>query len=169
MSSKDDLPAYTPRSYHQLGTDSDGFSYEPDKKEVFPSSSMTPVPTPTPDLLPTTNFPSTSYSPGAAFTSSYASPSSLAQTFPSLQPTQSTTTPPSFSRPRPKAPNLTYAAFQPMFLISSSDKSTSLSHGFPMSPPPARDDPHPFITHDVNEYDWLQCVSILLLAIHNDL
>lgn len=163
-----DLPAYTPRSYDQLGKDSDGFSYEPDKKRELPSSSESIPVSPIPPPLPTNNYPSPPYPPpGAAFATSFASSSSPAplNILPSFQSTQSSTTPLCFSRPRLQGPNLTYAAFQPMFLLSASDKSTSLSHGFPMSPPPAKDDPHPFVTHDVNETDWLQCVSVLLPAI----
>ena len=57
--------------------------------------------------------------------------------------------PPSFTRIAP--PDLPYAAFPAMELIS---KGSTLDKGFPYAAPPCVMAPHPFATHDVNENDW---------------
>lgn len=63
--------------------------------------------------------------------------------------TQSPRTPlPSY---RPPAQNLFYTAFPPTYLISNGE---NLDSGFPLGPPPSPVQPHPFISHDVNEADW---------------
>ncbi|KAF9525751.1 hypothetical protein CPB83DRAFT_771568 [Crepidotus variabilis] len=67
--------------------------------------------------------------------------------------------PPSFSRSR--TPGLSYAQFKPTFLVA---RSTTLHKGFPMTSPPGHDDVHPFITHDINEVDWLQFLSDIRAA-----
>ncbi|KAJ3500429.1 hypothetical protein NLJ89_g9799 [Agrocybe chaxingu] len=60
----------------------------------------------------------------------------------------------SLSRPPPQG--LTFPPFDPMFLVAS---GKNLDKGFPQTPPPSRSHPHPFITHDVNELDWLGFLS----------
>lgn len=65
----------------------------------------------------------------------------------------------SFTRTRSQGAGFTYTPFKPIFLFTTGDssgQSTSLSNGFPMTPPPSKENPHPFVTHDVNEIDWLQ-------------
>lgn len=125
----------------------DGFSFNPDKKGEYPYAPQPETATssaPAYTSTPTSNSTSTYYAPAPSpFSHSAASNSS-------------TITPLSFSRPRAQGPEFTYVQFKPMFLLASSNKSTTLSKGFPMSPPPSKDDPHPFVTHDVNEIDWLQ-------------
>ncbi|KAF7971355.1 hypothetical protein HWV62_21382 [Athelia sp. TMB] len=54
--------------------------------------------------------------------------------------------PPSFMRHPP--PGLSYDLFQPTYLLDLGGLN------FPMKPPPSRVQPHPFITHDVNQLDW---------------
>ncbi|KAF8962308.1 hypothetical protein BDZ97DRAFT_1759372 [Flammula alnicola] len=58
--------------------------------------------------------------------------------------------PSSFSRVAPA--DLPYPTFPPMFLVA---KSKSLSKGFPLAPPPSTIQPHPFMSHDITEADWL--------------
>lgn len=65
----------------------------------------------------------------------------------------STSAHPSFSRPR--ASGLPYQAFKSTYLAA---RGRSLDKGFSVSPPPSQEVPHPFVTHDVNEDDWLRCV-----------
>ncbi|KAI0712844.1 hypothetical protein C8T65DRAFT_574429 [Cerioporus squamosus] len=57
----------------------------------------------------------------------------------------------SFTRVPPR--DLTYGAFPPAVLHAHSDE---LFRGFPLEPPTClgASQPHPFITHDVNEDDW---------------
>jgi Domain of unknown function (DUF4646) len=62
--------------------------------------------------------------------------------------------PPSFLRPPPT--NLSYAPFPSTYLISIGKR---LEQGFPLLPPPSDIQPHPFVTHDVNEGDWTWCES----------
>ena len=57
--------------------------------------------------------------------------------------------PPSFSRLPP--PNLPYPPFPQCVVIG---KGNSLTKGFPILPPQTDVQPHPFVTHDVNEDDW---------------
>ncbi|KZP08678.1 hypothetical protein FIBSPDRAFT_874339 [Athelia psychrophila] len=57
--------------------------------------------------------------------------------------------PPSFSRPPP--PGLPYNAFPSTYLIALRG---DVARGFPPMPPPSPVAPHPFATHDVNEFDW---------------
>jgi hypothetical protein len=61
--------------------------------------------------------------------------------------------PPSFSRPCP--PNLSYDAFPPIYSIANDNR---LDCGFPILPPPSPISPHPFVSHDVNEVDWIRSV-----------
>jgi hypothetical protein len=140
MSSKEEeaeLPSY-------FGGE-DVFPFVSDTKDIpQPESPSAAAPTTFPDTDPQT---SSYYAPAPApFSHSAALTASNSDTI----------TPLSFSRARAQGPRFTYATFKPMFLLASSDKSTSLSKGFPMTPPPSKDDPHPFVTHDVNEIDWLQ-------------
>ena len=58
--------------------------------------------------------------------------------------------PPCFAR-QPPSGNA-YPEFQPMHLTSIGQY---LSRGFPQRQPPSNADPHPFVTHDVAEEDWL--------------
>jgi hypothetical protein len=57
--------------------------------------------------------------------------------------------PPCFARPPSGS---TYTAFQPMHLTSIGQY---LNKGFPQRQPPSNVDPHPFVSHDVTEEDWL--------------
>lgn len=59
--------------------------------------------------------------------------------------------PPSFMRA--PAGQFPYSPFPPCTAISL---GTGLDSGFPMLPPPAQVQPHPFMTHDVNEEDWVR-------------
>jgi hypothetical protein len=52
---------------------------------------------------------------------------------------------------RPPAPGLPYDSFPPIYLIAN---GKYLEQGFPLVPPPSPKQPHPFVTHDVNEADW---------------
>jgi hypothetical protein len=60
-----------------------------------------------------------------------------------------TAQPPSFSRTAP--PHLPYNLFPPMCLVANGNH---LNTGFPLLSPPSVLQPHPFVTHDVNEEDW---------------
>ena len=48
-----------------------------------------------------------------------------------------------------------YPSFQPMFLVAS---GKTLDKGFPYASPPSKSNPHPFLSHDVNEGDWIRYV-----------
>ena len=63
--------------------------------------------------------------------------------------------PPGFLRAPP--PSLPYPPFEPTALIGLS--KTKLDSGFPNTIPPSSMHPHPFVTHDVTEEDWLRFVS----------
>ncbi|KAI0646658.1 hypothetical protein C8Q79DRAFT_909129 [Trametes meyenii] len=67
--------------------------------------------------------------------------------------------PPSFTR-HPH-PGLYYEPFHAMELIG---KGNTLDDGFPYIAPPCQMVPHPFVTHDVNEYDWKQFLHNLRIA-----
>lgn len=60
----------------------------------------------------------------------------------------------SFSRPPPG--NLPYSSFDPIFLVC---RGQYLNKGFLPLPPPSTATPHPFITHDINEGDWLDFLA----------
>jgi len=60
----------------------------------------------------------------------------------------------SFSRPPPGT--LPYSSFDPIFLVC---RGQYLYKGFLSLPPPSSAIPHPFITHDVNEGDWLDFLA----------
>ena len=66
--------------------------------------------------------------------------------------------PPSFLRP-PQA-NYAYTPFAPCVTTSL---GTTLDAGFVMAPPPSPTpaQPHPFVTHDVNEDDWTRFLGDL--------
>lgn len=68
--------------------------------------------------------------------------------------------PPSFSRfPQQNFP---YTPFHTVVHISL---GATLDKGFPMMPPPtAAGQPHPFMTHDVNEEDWTRLLGDLKKA-----
>jgi len=68
----------------------------------------------------------------------------------------STSAHPAFSRP--PASGLPYQAFKPTYLAA---RGKSLEKGFPMIPPPSEEVPHLFVTHDVHQDDWLQCVCFV--------
>lgn len=59
--------------------------------------------------------------------------------------------PPSFSRP--PQPQFPYSPFPRCTAISL---GKDLENGFPSLPPSSVVQPHPFVTHDVNEDDWLR-------------
>lgn len=68
--------------------------------------------------------------------------------------------PPSFSRPPQQ--NFPYTPFHTVVHISL---GATLDKGFPMMPPPAAaGQPHPFMTHDVNEEDWTRLLGDLKKA-----
>lgn len=68
--------------------------------------------------------------------------------------------PPSFSRPPQQ--NFPYTPFHTVVHISL---GATLDKGFPMMPPPAvGGQPHPFMTHDVNEEDWTRLLGDLKKA-----
>ena len=73
--------------------------------------------------------------------------------------TQSPGAPPSFYRPA--AQNLFYNTFPPTYLIAN---GKNLENGFPVIPPPSPVQPHPFISHDVNEADWTRQVLLNVLC-----
>lgn len=65
---------------------------------------------------------------------------------------------------RPTAKEYEYSSFQPVTMLGI---SSNLADGFPMIPPPINpederssgkgpDHPHPFVSHDVTEDDWLK-------------
>ena len=65
---------------------------------------------------------------------------------------------------RPTARDCEYSSFQPVTMLGI---SSNLAEGFPMIPPPINpedersagkgpDRPHPFVSHDVTEDDWLK-------------
>jgi hypothetical protein len=62
--------------------------------------------------------------------------------------------PSQFSRVPPK--ELSHISFQPMFLLCN---GKTLDKGFPRAPPPSSVQPHPFISHDITEDDWLRFVT----------
>ncbi|KJA18788.1 hypothetical protein HYPSUDRAFT_44963 [Hypholoma sublateritium FD-334 SS-4] len=62
----------------------------------------------------------------------------------------------SFARKPPM--ELSYDAFQPMFLVA---KSKALDEGFPAAPPPSNTRAHPFPSHDITEADWLSFLKEL--------
>ena len=67
--------------------------------------------------------------------------------------------PPSFSRaPQSQFP---YTPF-PTCVVTTIGKG--LDSGFPMLPPPTQVQPHPFMTHDVNEEDWTRFLGDLKKA-----
>lgn len=59
--------------------------------------------------------------------------------------------PPSFQRP--PRPDLPYAPFAQTPLMTA---GSELDKGFPLIAPPSTTVPHPFVTHDVGEEDWLR-------------
>jgi Domain of unknown function (DUF4646) len=68
-------------------------------------------------------------------------------------------TPPSFSRTPPS--HCSYPLFSPTYLIST---GRGLGEGFPILPPPSDMQPHPFVSHDVNEGDWVRYVSCKIIS-----
>ncbi|PPQ73444.1 hypothetical protein CVT26_015831 [Gymnopilus dilepis] len=90
------------------------------------------------------------------------SPSTSQAAFPtSYYATPSESTPPQFSQlggglpipfSRPPAQDLSYPSFKAIFLVA---RSKLLEKGFPPAPPPCDVQPHPFLTHDVSEGDWI--------------
>jgi Domain of unknown function (DUF4646) len=68
--------------------------------------------------------------------------------------------PPSFSRAPPS--QCSYPPFPPTYLIST---GSSLDKGFPLLPPPSNAQPHPFVSHDVNEEDWARYVFSEILPV----
>lgn len=65
--------------------------------------------------------------------------------------------PASFARVPPS--HLTYPSFQSMFLVAT---GKTLDKGFPNASPPSNSNPHPFVTHDVKEGDWMRYLSIVI-------
>jgi hypothetical protein len=51
-----------------------------------------------------------------------------------------------------QVPQQHYPPFNPTFLIATGQY---LTRGFPALPPPSNVNPHPFVTHDVTEDEWL--------------
>ncbi|KAF9527200.1 hypothetical protein CPB83DRAFT_856542 [Crepidotus variabilis] len=87
--------------------------------------------------------------------------------------------PPSFSRPPPPRGvssllSCSYAKFKPIFVVARGNGGRRLHKGFTMGLPPypqvtsaAREGfegSHPFVTHDVNEVDWMQFLTHLRAA-----
>lgn len=62
--------------------------------------------------------------------------------------------PPSFVRPAP--PSLSYDLFQPTYLVDLGGLR------FPQKPPQSPAQPHPFVTHDVNQEDWTRYTSAVI-------
>jgi hypothetical protein len=58
---------------------------------------------------------------------------------------------------RPPPLQYPYTPFPPTYLISN---DRHLDRGFPPLPPPSELQPHPFVSHDINEGDWLRYVSM---------
>lgn len=65
--------------------------------------------------------------------------------------------PPSFSRP--PQPQFPYSPFPRCTTVSF---GKDLENGFPSLPPPSAVQPHPFVTHDVNEDDWLRFLGDIM-------
>lgn len=150
VSSKDEEAQQTELPSYFGGEDR--FPFISDRKEHHPSQSESPPP------IASVAAPITFPNPGNTSTASYyaPAPAPFSHSAALTASNSGTITPLSFSRARAQGPGSTYGQFKPMFLLASSEKSTSLSKGFPMAPPPSKEDPHPFVTHDINEIDWLQ-------------
>ena len=78
----------------------------------------------------------------------------------------SSTTENAMSVPRPLAPfsrapsqNAMYPSFPPMFLVAT---GKTLDKGFPYASPPSSSNPHPFVSHDINEGDWTRYFLLML-------
>lgn len=65
--------------------------------------------------------------------------------------------PPSFSRP--PHPQFPYSPFPRCTAVSF---GKDLENGFPSLPPSSVGQPHPFVTHDVNEDDWLRFLGDIM-------
>ncbi|KAF8899813.1 hypothetical protein CPB84DRAFT_1780049 [Gymnopilus junonius] len=115
------------------------------------------------------------FSPSSSSTSYYATPSSpdpssrpRSPQFGSLSPTltrelsssssSSFYDPGSIPLPFSRVPptELSYRPFKPIFLVA---RSKMLDKGFPPAPPPSDVQPHPFMSHDVSEGDWISFLA----------
>ena len=92
-----------------------------------------------------------SYSDSFA-TSASSSPTSSTteEVIPVIVPTAPGSPASSFTRVPSK--DVMYPSFQPMFLVAT---GKTLDKGFPNAPPPSKLNPHPFVSHDINEGDWI--------------
>jgi len=130
------LDAIAPPSYNARGT----HHTTDDKTRVFGDES---------------EYPGVSSSSSTSF---YAPPSALARGS-TLDPgpfQQHSDGPSQFSRVPSKG--LSYSPFQPMFLLCN---GKTLDKGFLRAPPPSSIQPHPFISHDITEDDWLSFLETL--------
>jgi len=107
-------------------------------------------------LTPFDNASPPSYSldfanPATSSTASYyaASPATeVAMSAPGMPPA-------SFSRV--PSGDLMYPNFRPMFLVAT---GKTLDKGFPYASPPSNSTPHPFVSHDINEGDWIRYLFV---------
>ena len=114
--------------------------------EYQPESS--PLPTfPTP--FDNNNAQPPSYSDSFG-TSASSSPASSATEAAMVVPTASGS--PAFFARVPSR-DVMYPSFQPMFLVAT---GKTLDKGFPYASPPSKSIPHPFVSHDINEGDWIR-------------
>lgn len=119
----------------------------------LPSSSSRAIAPPT-FPTPFENAPPPSYDftgPATSATSSYYAPASSATVEAMSAPRVPGSLPVSFNRA--PAGSMTYPSFQPMFLVAH---GKTLDKGFPIASPPSNSRPHPFVSHDVNEGDWMR-------------
>ncbi|KAF8903911.1 hypothetical protein CPB84DRAFT_1845582 [Gymnopilus junonius] len=94
--------------------------------------------------------------PGVAAPPGIAAPPAEAS---SISPFQPPELPLSFYRAPPS--ELLYPSFKPTFIAGL---GKSLDKGFPALPPPSDAQPHPFISHDVGEADWLEFLNAVRSA-----
>ena len=62
---------------------------------------------------------------------------------------------PASSFTRVPSMDVLYPSFQPLFLVAT---GKTLDKGFPNASPPSKSNPHPFVSHDINEGDWIRYV-----------
>jgi len=145
-------------------------SKTPPENELFnapPSYDRDDLSTPVPTdvkvpLQSTPQWPSTGPldpTPSSSHSSSYFAPTPTGYSTALVSNPDPRTPPPCFSRP--PSEGLAYSSFKPIFLVA---QGKTLDKGFPLVSPPSGDRPHPFVSHDINEVDWLGFLHAVKIA-----
>ena len=125
-----------------------------------PISSSSPSQARAIELAPPT-FPIPEHAPPPLYSDTFVEPATSSYYAPTSSATEySTSVPPSSaSFSRFPSQDAMYPSFPPIFLVAT---GKSLHKGFPYASPPSSSNPHPFVSHDVNEGDWTRYIFAIL-------